>query len=42
MDMLYKYVKKKSLMFLISDFVGDIDLRLLSKKHDIFVVTCER
>ncbi len=37
-DMLYKYVKKKSLMFLISDFVGEIDLRVLSKKHDLFVI----
>ncbi len=35
---LYRYIKKKSLLFLISDFVGDIDLRLLSRKHDIFVV----
>jgi len=37
-DLLFKYVKKKSLMFLISDFVGDVDLRLLSKKHDVFVI----
>jgi len=37
-DTLFKRVKKKSLMFLISDFVGDIDLRLLSKKHDVFVI----
>ena len=31
-------VKKKSLLFIISDFVGDIDLKLLSKKHDLFAV----
>jgi uncharacterized protein (DUF58 family) len=37
-DTLYRYIKKKSLMFLISDFVGDIDLRLLSRKHDVFVI----
>ena len=37
-DTLYQRVKKKSLLFLISDFVGDIDLRLLSKKHDLFAV----
>jgi len=29
-------LKKKALLFIISDFVGDIDLKLLSKKHDIF------
>jgi len=34
-DTLYKRVRKKSLLFLISDFVGDIDLRLLAKKHDL-------
>lgn len=37
-DTIYRRVKKKSLLFLISDFVGDIDLRLLAKKHDLFVV----
>jgi len=37
-DTLYNRVRKKSLLFLISDFVGDIDLRLLAKKHDLFVV----
>ena len=31
-------LKKKALLFIISDFVGDIDLKLLSKKHDIFAV----
>jgi len=37
-DTIYQRVKKKSLLFLISDFVGDIDLRLLSKKHDVFAL----
>ncbi len=31
-------LKKKALLFIISDFVGDIDLKLLAKKHDIFAV----
>ena len=31
-------VKKKALLFILSDFVGDIDLKLLSKKHDVFAV----
>ncbi len=31
-------LKKKTLLFIISDFVGDIDLKLLSKKHDVFAV----
>ena len=34
-DILYKRIKRKSLIFIISDFVGDIDLALLSKKHDV-------
>ena len=37
-DTIYNRVRKKSLLFLISDFVGDIDLRLLAKKHDLFVI----
>ena len=32
---LYNRIRKKSLMFIISDFVGDIDLRVLAKKHDV-------
>ena len=32
---LYKRLKRKSLLFIISDFVGEIDLALLSKKHDV-------
>jgi uncharacterized protein (DUF58 family) len=31
-------LKKKALLFIVSDFVGDIDLKLLAKKHDIFAV----
>jgi uncharacterized protein (DUF58 family) len=37
-DTVFKRVRKKSLLFLISDFVGDIDLRLLSRKHDVFAI----
>jgi len=35
---LYKRIRKKSLLFIISDFVGDIDLSILSKKHDVVAV----
>ncbi len=34
-DILYKRIKRKSLLFIISDFVGEVDLGLLSKKHDV-------
>jgi uncharacterized protein (DUF58 family) len=37
-QMLHKRLKKKALLFIVSDFVGDIDLKLLAKKHDIFAV----
>ena len=37
-ETLNKRVRKKSLMFLIGDFVGDINLSLLAKKHDLFVI----
>jgi len=37
-EMLHNRLKKKSLLFIVSDFVGDIDLKLLSKKHDVFAV----
>ena len=37
-DTLNKRVRKKSLMFLIGDFVGDINLSILAKKHDLFVI----
>ncbi|MBN2768987.1 MAG: DUF58 domain-containing protein [Campylobacterales bacterium] len=30
-----KYIKSKSLIFILSDFIGDVDLGALSKKHDI-------
>jgi uncharacterized protein (DUF58 family) len=35
---LHQRLKKKSLLFIVSDFVGEIDLKLLSKKHDVFAV----
>jgi len=34
----FQRIRKKSLLFLISDFVGEVDLRLLAKKHDLFVI----
>ena len=34
-DTLFKRIKRKSLLFIISDFVGDINFKLLSKKHDV-------
>ena len=34
-DTLYKRLRRKSLLFIISDFVGEIDLKLLAKKHDV-------
>ncbi len=37
-ETLNKRIKKKSLLFLIGDFVGDINLSLLAKKHDLFVI----
>jgi len=37
-DTLYKRLKRKSLLFVISDFVGDINLSLLSKKHDVVAI----
>jgi len=37
-EMLHKRLKKKSLLFILSDFIGEIDLKLLSKKHDVFAV----
>jgi uncharacterized protein (DUF58 family) len=35
---LKKYIKKKSLLFIISDFLDEIDLSTLSKKHEIVVI----
>lgn len=37
-ETLVNRLKKKALLFIISDFVGEIDLKLLAKKHDIFSV----
>ncbi len=37
-DTLVSRLKKKALLFIVSDFVGDIDLKLLAKKHDVFAV----
>ncbi len=37
-ETLYNRLKKKALIFIVSDFVGDIDLNILSKKHDVFAV----
>jgi uncharacterized protein (DUF58 family) len=34
-DTLYKRIRRKSLLFIISDFVGEVDLALLAKKHDV-------
>ena len=34
-DTLFKRLKRKSFLFIISDFVGEVDLTLLSKKHDV-------
>jgi len=37
-ETLVSRLKKKALLFIVSDFVGDIDLKLLAKKHDVFAV----
>jgi len=37
-NMLYKRLRRKSLLFIISDFVGEIDLKLLAKKHDVLAI----
>jgi len=37
-EMLNTRLKKKSLLFILSDFIGEIDLRLLSVKHDVVAV----
>jgi len=37
-DTLFSRVKKRSLLFIVSDFIGEIDLNLLSRKHDVFAV----
>ncbi len=35
---LLKRVKRKSLVFIVSDFFGDIDFKLLNKKHEIVAI----
>ena len=37
-ETLVNRLKKKALLFIVSDFVGEIDLKLLAKKHDVFAV----
>ncbi len=37
-ETLIKRLRKKALLFIVSDFVGELDLRLLAKKHDVFAV----
>ena len=37
-DTLFKRIKRKSLLFIISDFVGEIELALLAKKHDVVAI----
>ena len=37
-DTLYRRIKRKSLILIIADFVGNIDLALLSKKHEVVVL----
>ncbi len=32
---LFRRIKRKSLLFIISDFVGEVELSLLAKKHDV-------
>lgn len=36
-DLLYK-IKRKSIIFIISDFIDEFDFKLLSKKHEIIAV----
>ncbi len=35
---LNKYIRKKSLLFMVGDFVGDYNLSILAKKHDLVVI----
>lgn len=37
-EILHNRLKKKSLLFILSDYIGEIDLKLLSAKHDVFAV----
>ena len=35
---LNKYVRKKSLLIMVGDFIGDYNLSLLAKKHDLILI----
>ena len=35
---LNKYVRKKSLLFMVGDFVGEYNLSILAKKHDLVLI----
>ncbi len=37
-DTIFKRIKRKALLFIISDFVGEMNLSLLSKKHDVVAI----
>lgn len=37
-ETLVQRLKKRTLLFIVSDFVGEVDLKLLSKRHDLFAV----
>ena len=37
-QILHTRLRKRSLLFILSDFIGEIDLRLLSVKHDVVAV----
>jgi uncharacterized protein (DUF58 family) len=37
-DTLFRRIRKKSLLFMVSDFIGEVDLRMLAKKHDLFAI----
>jgi len=38
MDLLFQKIRKKSLLFIVSDFLEEIDLSKLAKKHEIIVL----
>jgi len=35
---IYLKIKRKSIIFIIADFIGDIDLNILSKKHEVILI----
>ncbi len=37
-DTLFNRIRRKSLLFIISDFVGEVELALLAKKHDVVAI----